>query len=165
VVLMPGGTEVNAPLLKALAGRGLPPVVVSDEPGVMSELAKLSQRRAQRRVLVIVEPERWARLGELVCAVQSHHSRVHCWHYAERGEGAPLLTHLDQRFAGPTATADAKSQVIEDDETEPLGQITRRRRTVDRLLVKAPGREMSAREIVTQQELTMLLGPAPGEAG
>jgi hypothetical protein len=32
-------------------------------------------------------------------------------------------------------------------------------------LVSAPGRELSTREVVTQQELTMLLGPAPGEAG
>ena len=49
--------------------------------------------------------------------------------------------------------------------TGPVGQIRKRTRPVDRLLVPAPGRQVSTREVVTQQELTMLLGPAPGEAG
>ena len=169
---MPGGTDACVPLLKALGGRGLEPVVVSDAPGVMLELARLSERRAERRVLVIVEPERWGRLGELMCAVQSHHGGVHCWHYADRGEGEPRLTQLDQRFCGPIldhaaggSVTGGRHEADEDGGAEPLGRITKRRRTVDQLLVKAPGHELTAREIVTQQELTMLLGPAPGEAG
>lgn len=51
------------------------------------------------------------------------------------------------------------------DELSVVGKIRKRTRTIDQLLVSTPGHELSTREVVTQQELTMLLGPAPGEAG
>lgn len=143
-----------ATLLEALSERGLSPVVVEDVPAVMVALAGFMQRGLQRRVLIVVEPGRWARLDELSSAVRSFHGPVHCWQFDTADRAQPMLSAL--RIA-PDEQAGS--------ETGPVGKIHKRTRSVDRLLVSAPGEPMSTREVVTQQELTMLLGPAPGEAG
>lgn len=173
VVLVPAGCDTPGPLISALSGRGMSPEVVQDEPGVMLRLAELG---GGRRVLVIVEPGRVARLAELVCAVQSYYRDALCWQYVDRGAGQEKLTMLDRRFSGPArvngnGNADhAAGQVSGQgadalgEDAAPVGQIAGRRRPIDKLLVKVPGRPLTSREIVTQQELTMLLGPVPGEA-
>lgn len=171
LVLVPGGESSPVQLLSALTSRALSAHVVHDEPGVMAGLAKLG---GGRRVLVIVEPERWSRLGELVCAVQAYHRDVLCWQFVEHNGSGPRLAMLDQSVPGPGgAWADQAgaggSEPPAGGGGQPgagvIGMADRRRRAIDDLVVKVPGRTLSTREVVTQQELTMLLGPAPGEAG
>ena len=149
VVLMREGSDRCAVLLRALSARGLSPVVVHDEPSAMVALAGLAQRDVGRCVLVVVEPSQWGRVDQLADAVRAHHGSVCRWQFDLRDEARPMLSPLDAAS----------------DEVSVVGKIRKRTRTIDQLLVPAPGRELSTREVVTQQELTMLLGPAPGEAG
>lgn len=123
----------------------------------MLALAALAHGGMARRVLIVVEPADWPRLEELLAAVGDYHGSAYCWQFDRSDGAAPMLSQLETvsyRFEqGPQTGA------------SPVGQIRKRTRPVDRLLVTAPGRELSTREVVTQQELTMLLGPVPGEAG
>lgn len=172
VVLARPDSDPPTTLLRALEMRGLPARVVNDEPSVMTLFA---DRPAGRRVLIVVEPGRWRRLAELVCAVQTYHGGVLVWQYAEHAGDRPKLTTLDQRVAGPGSASQLAvtpgqhggqgmdQQRGHDD--GPIGKIVGRRRAIDSLLVRVPGQPLSAREVVTHQELTMLLGPLPGEAG
>lgn len=161
--------------MRALDSRGFDPRVVTDEPGVMLALAELSDRGASPCVLVIAEPAWFGRLAELVCAVQTHYPEVLCWQYATRGSGAGRLSELDKRVAGPPRLADFAGGPTEarsegsgggrgSKSDASVGLVQRRRRPVDGLLTKMRRAQPSPREIVTQQELTMLLGPVPGEA-
>lgn len=161
-------TRSDAPrptlLLRALEARGLSVRLVHDEPGVM---ALFAERPIGRRIVIVVEPGRWDRLAEMVCAIHTHHRAVLCWQYAEWGDRLPRLTTMDQRVCGPgpSPQVDARASVDADRAAEPVGRIVRRRRALDSIIVKVSGRPLSTREVVTQQELTMLLGPVPGEAG
>lgn len=158
--VFPGGCLVLSPdigsapkaLLNALASRGLAPSVVHDPPAVMTALAS---RPHGRRVLVVVEPGRWPRLAELIDAVGVYHGDVLCWQYTvPQGEVGRLSVLSVEGLAGGEGS----------NGEGPVGQILGRRRPVDDLLVKVGSVEDSARDIITRQELTMLLGPAPGEA-
>ena len=169
VVLSRPDTPSPTTLVKALASRGLAVRLVHDEPSVMTLFA---ERPMGRRVLVVVEPGRWERLAELICAVQGYHREVLCWQFCEANGAQPRLKALDQRFSGPgpSPVVDARASrgslaEAGGEEGGPIGRIVGRRRPVDALLNKVPGRPLSSREVVTQQELTMLLGPMPGEAG
>lgn len=151
LVLVPESAEAPARLLQALTKRGLYPRTLRDEPSVMSVLA---ERVDDRRVLVVVEPGAWPRLGELILAVRTFHSDVLCWSYTESSGTQGRLISIPR-----------DSFVQEAEQAEDLYQRTsHRRRPIVDLLNKVPDGPLSAREIVTQQELTMLLGPAPGEA-
>lgn len=145
-------------LLRALSARGLSPVTVHDEPGVMLALAGLADRGADRRVLIVVDPARWPRLDQLMEAVQEHHGSVYCWQFDQRDGAEPMLSQLDGAASQSRRNANRSG-------SSTVGHIRKRTRPVDRLLVTPVGQEQSTREVVTQQELTMLLGPAPGEAG
>jgi len=145
-------------LLRALSARGLSPVTVHDEPSAMLALAGLADRGLGRRVLIVVEPARWPRLDQLTQAVRGYHGSVHVWQFDHRDGADPMLSQLEAMPAR-NGGEDASSAV------GPVGQIRKRDRAVDRLLVKPTGQVQSPREVVTQQELTMLLGPVPGEAG
>lgn len=144
-------------LLRALSARGLMPELAHDEAGAMVALAGLAERRMARRVLIVVEPEAWTRLDQLMQAVCVYHTTVYCWQFDMRDGADPMLSQLD---------VSAYHSSLSDDPAlvGPVGRIRRRTRPVDRLLVSPLGDEPSTREVVTQQELTMLLGPAPGEA-
>ncbi len=164
--MFPGGCvvlsrpQVAAPelLIRALKSRGLSVRLVHDEPSVMMLFA---ERSLGRRVLVVVDPPKWERLAELICAVHTYHGQVLCWQFSEQGNGQPRLKALDQRFSGPVQSDESDGDASD---VGPVGRIVRRR-PVDALLTRVPGRPLSTREVVTQQELTMLLGPMPGEAG
>lgn len=145
VVLVPRGGDAPGSLLGALSSRGFAVTVVGDEPGVMLALAEL---RGRRRVMVVVEPGRCSRLDELLNAVRVYHGRVLCWRFSSDDGGAARL-----------ASFEVDRLLSEEDD-----RFASRDRRIDRLLVPAPGEPMSAGQIVTQQELTMLLGPASGEA-
>ncbi|MFK7789988.1 MAG: hypothetical protein AB8C95_10930 [Phycisphaeraceae bacterium] len=158
VVLMREGASGCAVLLSALSARGLPHEVVHDEPSAMLVLADLSRRGLVRRVLIVVEPTQWLRLDQLLSAVDDHHGSVYCWQFDNQDGADPMLSQIP-RDSYPFNQGGMLS------ESGPIGKIRKRARPVDRLLVPAPGHEETTREVVTQQELTMLLGPAPGEAG
>ena len=158
MLLLREGADANPVLMSALKARGLTPIVVRDEPAAMLALAELSERQLGRRVLIVVEPSRWPRVDQLIDAVRGFHRAVHCWQFDAADGADPMLSRLASR--GGSSGGDHGR-----DRHGPVGRIRKRTRPVDRLLVSAPGRELSTREVVTQQELTMLLGPAPGEAG
>lgn len=141
-------------LQRALQARGLLPTVVPDEPSAMVALAQWSQQGVARRVLIVVDPTRWGRLDELADAVCAYHGATYCWQFDVRAGAEPMLSVLE---------AGMGRDLVGEIEEGVVGKI--HRRPVDALLVKPSACELSAREVVTQQELTMLLGPAPGEAG
>ena len=145
-------------LMRALSARGLTPTAVHDEPDVMMGLAALADRGAERRVLIVVDPARWQRLSQLVQAVHDFHGSVHCWQFDRRDGVQSMLSQLE-------VTPEGHDQAGDKSGVGPIGRIRKRNRPVDRLLVKPGREELATREVVTQQELTMLLGPAPGEAG
>lgn len=90
VVLSPPGGALLGLLLPALTGRWHAVSVVADEPGVMEELAG-----AGVSTLVVVEPARWTRLGQLTDAVDHYYPRVVCMAYQiEPGEDAPRIASL-----------------------------------------------------------------------
>lgn len=90
VVLSPPGGALLGLLLPALTGRWHSVSVVADEPGVMEELAG-----AGVSTLLVVEPARWARLGQLTDAVDHYYPRVVCMAYQiESGEDAPRIASL-----------------------------------------------------------------------
>lgn len=151
MVLLHDGAQGCSVLLRALSSRGLSVVVVNDEPSAMVQLSEWSKRGLSRRILIVVEPLRWERVGELAFAVRLHHGSVCCWQFDVQ-EGAELMLSVLDPALGRG-------------ERSVVGKIRHRRRSVDEVLVQAPGGELSARGVVTQQELTMLLGPASGEAG
>ena len=144
-------------LLRALSARGLMPELAHDEAGAMLALAGLGRRRVARRVLIVVEPATWGRLGELMAAVRDYHGEVYCWQFDASDGADPMLSQL-------ATSANRNGRESKSAPTGPVGLIRKRSRSVDRLLVSPLGDEVSARGVVTQQELTMLLGPAPGEA-
>lgn len=156
VVLMRGRSGHRETLLRALSARGLAPVIAEDEPAAMVALAGLSEQGLARRVLVVVEPRQWPRVDELTAAARRYHGPVHCWQFVAAGESGPRLSPL---------ACSPEQQACDGQDPGTVGKIHKRTRAVDRLLVPAPDQALSTREVVTQQELTMLLGPAPGEAG
>lgn len=155
LVLVAEGQDAPKALLAALASRGLAPSTVHDEPAVMTALAGKTDGR---RVLVVVEPEVWPRLDELLYAVGVYHGDVLCWQFKPQVDASPQLSALKR---DAITSADGANSA---DEAGPIGQILGRPRPVDALLVKVPGLPASSRDIVTPQELSMLLGPAPGAA-
>lgn len=90
VVLSPPGGALLGLLLPALTGRWHSVSVVADEPGVMEELAGTGVS-----TLVVVEPDRWTRLGQLTDAVDHYYPRVVCMAYQiEPGGDAPRIASL-----------------------------------------------------------------------
>ena len=156
VVLMRAGVSSCSVLLSALSARGLSPDVVHDEPGAMLALAGFARQGLARRVLIVVEPGYWQRLDQLVDAVDTHYGAVYCWQFDHQDGASPMISQMP-RSSYPFEQGGMGL------ESEPVGAVRKRTRPVDRLLVSA--HEQTTREVVTQQELTMLLGPVPGEAG
>jgi len=151
-VLVPAGMDEPVSLIKALASRGFETDVVRDEPSVMLGLSASS---GDAPVLIVVEPQCWSRLDELVHAVRVYYDAVRCWQYSRAEHAAGRLSSLEIELGGESTGGGSGA----------AGQILNRHRSVEDLLVKLPEGPMSAHEVVTQQELTMLLGPVPGEAG
>ena len=149
---------VPADLSRALASRGMAVEAVHDEPSAMLALAPQDNPPG---VFVVVDPVCWGRLGELSYALRRYHPKLLCWQYRAGEGGVPRLTTLDQTVPGPSNGLSGE----EGADCGPIGKIVGRRRAVDELLVRVPGQPLTSSEIVTQQELTMLLGPTPGEAG
>lgn len=156
LVLVPSKAQTPEALIAALSAKALLPRLVRDEPAVMEALSEMG---AGRRVLVVVEPKKWKRLAELVDALHTFYPGVLRWQFTGQADAQARLTMLQC----PQGGGHSEASVLEGD--APVGQILGRRRPVDDLIVKVPGRTLTTREVVTQQELTMLLGPAPGEAG
>lgn len=101
-MLSPPGGALLGLLLPALTGRWGAVSIVADEPGVMEELGGIGVS-----TLVVVEPGRWARLGQLTDAVDHYYPRVVCMAYqVEPGEGTPRIASLTpERSMGDWASS------------------------------------------------------------
>lgn len=184
LVLAPREGGVSGELLSALSHRGLAVHLVGDEPGVMVELAG-----GDCAVVVAVDPPVWPRLTELAYAIRQHYPRVHCWQFVVSEGKGPQLSKLENEYLGPrpprehegggatgnaaaanrpalaNATGDPRYGTPGGSAVGPIGRIRGRRRLIDKMVVRAPQAPSPTGSLVTEEELTMLLGPNPGEAG
>lgn len=184
LVLAPREGGVSGELLAALSHRGLAVHLVGDEPGVMAELAG-----GDCAVVVAVDPSAWPRLAELAYAIRQHYPRVHCWQFVVSQGKGPRLTKLENEYLGPrpprehaggeatghaatedgsaidNAAGDPRYGTPDGSAVGPIGRIRGRRRLIDKIVVRAPQAPSPTGSLVTEEELTMLLGPNPGEAG
>ena len=184
LVLAPPDSAVSGALLSALSRRGLSVHLVRDEPAVMVELSS-----GGCAVVVAVDPESWPRLAELAYAIRQHYPAVHCWQFTENPTGQPHLTGLHRDYLGPrpprpaietlrgaaTVNEDATVEMLHDTHAGdglapgggsigPIGRIRGRRRLINDLVVRAPHAPSPSGSLISEEELTMLLGPTPGEA-
>lgn len=146
-------------LVTALTRKGLTVQRVSHEMQVMAELSA-----GGVTLVVVVEPDAMMRVGELRDAVREHFPDVLCWKYAIQAAGKmPRLVSLDPPSNLKNSNVSPQKQV------SPIGRIVGRRRTLDRLAVSVPGPSpldpLPPAKLVSDEELSMLLGPAPGEVG
>ena len=169
VVLTCGCDGDPSALIRALASRGLEPIVVRDAYEAMTRVAGVPAR-----VLVVQDPGRQPMLDRLIAAMGRWHSRVELWAYSEvagRGRVSPLvrrssaaLSPQPQRPSKPqrtppgarangseskpvrTANGDANHDAVQD-----------LAREADRDAARFDPPQL------TQEELAMLLGPAEGD--
>lgn len=161
--------------MPALTGRWDAVSVVSDEPGVMEELSA-----GEVSMLVVVEPDRWASLKPLALAVGQYFGHVLCMQFVESpAEDQPRVTPLASRWlaaegsigedSGALLDASADGHATADDGSQEDADAAKRRRNVSHLVVhvaEEPGERSPEvpTSLVTEEELSMLLGPLPGEA-
>ncbi|MEM1355367.1 MAG: hypothetical protein AAGC44_04625 [Planctomycetota bacterium] len=185
LVLTPVDTTVSGALLAALSRRGLSVHLVQDEPSIMVELAG-----AGCAVVVAVEPARWFHLAELAYAIRQHYPAVYCWQFTLDDAGRPHIGGLELEYLGPQppqrgeatlrgaalANEQATLQSVSDradsgvhsaggEAIGPIGRIHGRRRVMTDLAIQAPNAPAPSGALISEEELTMLLGPTPGEAG
>lgn len=171
VVLVGAGVSAPADLLGGLSRRGVSTVVVSEPAWAMVELA-----RQTTGALVIVQPDRHPWLDELVQAVKTYHPRTVRWayrsvHHSDRPQLEPLHNGKLEAQVKPTQNkngrADNSFRHVVPDPQSPLGraksQVPRER--VRSLVVKVEGLQGIDEPLISEEELAMLLGPAPDEQG
>ncbi len=134
LVVLPTGGAAPAALLGALDQRGVEAVLFEDVAQVMVALA-----RGEGAVVIQVRPGELARSGELARAIERYYPGVSVWGYAPSAgaEGMPELVDVVEAKTGETD-----------------GGVDWRR-----LLVKVPADRASAEPLVSEEELSMLLGP------
>ena len=153
VLVKPGGSAPRR-LLSAVARRGAKATVVAEPPGVMVELAV-----GPVEAVIIVEPAYQALLHELLDAVRTYYPGVKRWQFAASRDGEqavrePMLAPIEARYES------IESQ-------EPTWQSVRRvQQRVGPLSIKLPaGASETARSpLITEEELSMLLGSFDGSA-
>lgn len=167
------GVSGSAPtdLLGGLSRRGVSTAVVSDPAAAMVALARQSAG-----ALVVVEPEEHAWLDDLIQALKSYHPRTVRWGYRSQhpsgipqlqplGEYAPVEPDQSQPVQ-PNGQGQAHRYIVPDPKS-PLGraqaQVPRER--VRSLVVKVQGSSDVDEPLISEEELAMLLGPAPEELG
>lgn len=141
VVLSPAG-QVVRPLIDALQGRGFELTFAEDLPGVMVILATQDVG-----LVLIVQPEQFARLGQLIDAIGQYHPHVKCWRYDTDGRGPGKLAAVNGEFAhgGEDKPPVSAQHVV----PEPAPA---QRKGLSSSLAEASGSSL-----ITQQELAMLL--------
>lgn len=164
---------VPSSLVSALNRRGLETVILREAPEVMVELA--AEQHARRREtnsaadlqnplsLVIVEPEQQLHIDELRQAIDTYHPGTRCWRYAAHGRpGQASLQAFDAVSAAdharvPThASTDARP---DKNAAEPTGFVRSADQRLRSVVVRLGGVETTP--LVSEEELAMLLGPAP----
>lgn len=154
VLVKPGGSAPGS-LLSAIARRAAPATVVAEPPGVMVELASASVE-----AVIVVEPACQPLLHELLDALRTYYPTVKRWQFArptvgDRAGSEPMLTPLEEQYETPEAR-------------EPTPQAVRRvRQRIKPLAIKLPAgvSEVARSPLITEEELTMLLGSFDQHSG
>lgn len=171
VVLAGGGISAPTDLLGGLSRRGVSTVVVTEPAKAMVELA-----RETTGILVVIEPDRQPWLDELIQAVKTYHPRTvrwgyRCVHHSDRPQLEPLSHHNGKPV---TNAMPAHSHNVGTDKTpcyvvpdprSPLGRVQSQvpRERVRSLVVKVQDPGGLDEPLISEEELAMLLGPAPDE--
>jgi hypothetical protein len=147
VVLVPRGLDRPASLLRGLGQRRITVRVVEDAYDLLVALAQ-----EQPQVVILHEPGRLPRLGELIATLTTYYPKVLCWRYADSdGSGLTKLALPPVVSATARTAAPAEETLLS---REPL---------------ESPGRESAAavddgdEPLLNEDELTMLLAPFDDE--
>ena len=144
VVLLRPDAAVPAWLVRGLEQHGADSVLVEGPASVMVELA-----RAPTHAVVVDRPQQTAQLDELLAAIATYYPQVACWsHEAVGPDHRSRLYRLgDRSGSNQKDNADAKAGT-----PEQTGE------------AQYPGAADKSRDtdaaLLTQEELTMLLGPS-----
>ena len=131
---MPDGNNPPSELLRALGQRGWSLTVVGSAPAVIGALSAEPQAR-----VLLVEPSRLPRVGELVEAVRTYYPGATLMHCAASEDSMPEL----KEWVGQLTDEGGR-----DPESEKLPRLVR------------PDDEPDV-PLITDDELSMLLGPVP----
>ncbi len=147
VVLLRPDAAVPSWLVRGLKDHGADSVLVEGPGSVMVELA-----RALTHAVVIDRPRQTAQLDELLAAVETYYPQVVCWsHEAAGPDHRPRLYRLGDRKSVSEKNNGQKSPVTKQSSLdEPAVPPTDGSADKDR---------DSDAALLTQEELTMLLGP------
>lgn len=170
VVWVPCGHVAPADLLGGLSRRDVSLTIVTEPARVMVELA-----RQTTGVLIVVEPGGQPSLHELIRAVKTYYPRTVRWCYQARpapGEGqlcklngqADAGTDRAQRQNSPPTQAKPQDEGASQD--SPLGRVhrTETHERIRSLVVKVEAPDGLGEPLISEEELAMLLGPAPDDA-
>lgn len=131
-------------LLAGLSRRGLAVTVVTDAPGVLLHLA-----RHEASAFLVAAGEAWAHRDELLDAIRLYHPRTALWEYARAHDGLRITKIESPRLVAAETNLDAA------DPTAPA--VVHVEEEAGMHSLPAP-----AEPLVTEAELSMLLGSAAG---
>ncbi|GAB4196100.1 MAG: hypothetical protein Kow00105_10270 [Phycisphaeraceae bacterium] len=169
VVLAGSGVSAPGDLLEGLSSRGVGVVVVSEPAYVMLELAK-----RHTGAVIVIEPGRQPWLEPLDQALRHYHPKTVRWCYLKphNGQSARLL-RLDA-FMSSSPPFGRSGNGSRDDalafpRAHPRSPLSRAQSQIPRermrsLLVKVPGQSGTTEPLISEEELSMLLGPMPKES-
>lgn len=173
VVLVGSAGSAPADLLSGLSRRGVSTTVVVEPAGVMVELAK-----ENNGILVVVDPDNQPWLDDLIQAVRHYHPRTVRWCYRRPHPSgqAQLLPLTDRTHTGngqnhptpaPVSEPDVSAHYTLPNPRSPLGRVQSQvpRERMRSLVVKVQGPTEVGEPLISEEELAMLLGPVPEEAG
>ncbi len=159
IVLVSSGSAAPAELLSALTKKGGSVSVRGDAAEVMVDLA---QGPAEAVVLAGQTPPALTR--DLTRAVAEHHAPTKVWRYRIDPAGQPSLTPAD-RAQTPAAPVPEPVPPRNGEQREPIADRARHSdapRRVAPIVVKVPAEADSGGPLISEEELTMLLGPMAG---
>ncbi len=145
------GASAPAGLLAALAEHGLGVTVVVDAAAALREVI-----RGRTRRVVCCEPARLARSGELFAVVRDYYPGVSCWQFDPAAETLTMMNgHAVDASTGTKETHQQSARSVDDP-----GEAA-----------DVPNNDGTAvgfeppRPLITEEEVTMLLGPVPPQRG
>lgn len=174
VILTGPDGSTPADLLSGLSKRGVSSRVVSEPANVMVELGR--QRTA---ILIVVHTAQQPALVDLIEAVTKYHPDTIRWAYEpDHPSGKPQLVPFRYRSRPEIAKPKASpppveavppkpAPVVSLDAPSPLGRVQSQvpPERVRSLIVKVQGPAEVGEPLISEEELAMLLGPVPEEAG
>ncbi len=167
VVLAPQGGLAPADLLSGLSRRGVSTAVVADPAAVMVELARFATG-----ALIVVQPDLQPDLPELIQAVKAYYPRTVRWCYrVDQASGKPQLGKLNGHvsdagqgnLALTEAGNDGRLAAQRQSERTPLARVDHGmpNERVRSLIVKVDALPGGDQPLISEEELSMLLGPVP----